>query len=78
MYVCFCLLQVVKRAGAVLESAYTDPIPSVGAKRSVHDRLGTNVELNSKRCLFHSIFYFYVYVMLSYVICLCSDLYGGL
>ncbi|XP_074326354.1 uncharacterized protein LOC141664326 isoform X2 [Apium graveolens] len=41
--------QVVKRAGAVLESAYTDPIPSVGAKRSVHDRLGTNVELNSKR-----------------------------
>lgn len=52
MYVCFCLVQVVKRAGAVLESAYTDPIPSVGVKRSVHDRLGTNVELNSKRCFF--------------------------
>ncbi|KAK1376527.1 Sterile alpha motif domain-containing protein [Heracleum sosnowskyi] len=41
--------QVVKRAGAVVDSAYTDPIPSVGAKRSVHDRLGTHVELNSKR-----------------------------
>ncbi|XP_063943924.1 uncharacterized protein LOC108209545 isoform X3 [Daucus carota subsp. sativus] len=33
--------QVVKRAGAVLDSAYTDPVPAVGAKRSVHDRLGT-------------------------------------
>lgn len=41
--------QVVKRAGAVVESVHGDPIPSVGVKRSVHDRLGTHVDINSKR-----------------------------
>lgn len=41
--------QVVKRAGAVIDSAYTDPVPSVGTKRSVHDRLGTNADFNNKR-----------------------------
>lgn len=52
MYICveFGLLQVVKRAGAVLDSAYTDPVPAVGAKRSVHDRLGT--QPSNKRCFF--------------------------
>ncbi|KAL4574137.1 hypothetical protein LXL04_020962 [Taraxacum kok-saghyz] len=43
--------QVVKRAGAMLDREYSDPVPAVGSKRSVRDRLGGNadVQLNNKR-----------------------------
>uniref|UniRef100_A0A5B7AJ58 Putative Sterile alpha motif domain-containing protein isoform 2 n=1 Tax=Davidia involucrata TaxID=16924 RepID=A0A5B7AJ58_DAVIN len=47
--------QVVKRAGPVLDSAFSDSHPAVGSKRSVRDRLGNDVsgtqltQLNNKR-----------------------------
>ncbi|KVI05614.1 Sterile alpha motif domain-containing protein [Cynara cardunculus var. scolymus] len=45
--------QVVKRAGAVLDSELSGPVPAVGSKRSVRDRLGSSVDavqLDNKRC----------------------------
>lgn len=43
--------QVVKRAGAVLDREFSDPVPAVGSKRSVRDRLGgsADVQLDNKR-----------------------------
>ncbi|XP_023734144.1 uncharacterized protein LOC111882005 [Lactuca sativa] len=43
--------QVVKRAGAVLDREFSDPVPAVGSKRSVRDRLGSSadVQLDNKR-----------------------------
>lgn len=44
--------QVVKRAGAVLDREFSDPVPAVGSKRSVRDRLGGSVDavqLDNKR-----------------------------
>lgn len=44
--------QVVKRAGAVLDSEFSDPVTAVGSKRSVRDRLGSSVDalhFDSKR-----------------------------
>ncbi|CAI9300242.1 unnamed protein product [Lactuca saligna] len=43
--------QVVKRAGAVLDREFSDPVPAVGSKRPVRDRLGSSadVQLDNKR-----------------------------
>ncbi|KAI8527176.1 hypothetical protein RHMOL_Rhmol12G0055500 [Rhododendron molle] len=44
--------QVVKRAGAVLDRGFSDSRPAIGGKRSIRDRLGTDVDgfqLNNKR-----------------------------
>lgn len=44
--------QVVKRAGAVLDREFSGPVPAVGSKRSVRDRLGSSVDavqLDNKR-----------------------------
>ncbi|KAA8529519.1 hypothetical protein F0562_033682 [Nyssa sinensis] len=44
--------QVVKRAGPVLDNAFSESHPSVGSKRSVRDRLGIDVDgtqLSNKR-----------------------------
>lgn len=42
---------MVKRSGDELDSDFTDSRLVVGSKRSIHDRLGSNVELNNKRCV---------------------------
>lgn len=41
----------MKRAGAVLDREFSDPVPAVGSKRSVRDRLGSSadVQLDNKR-----------------------------
>ncbi|XAR65014.1 hypothetical protein NMG60_11008951 [Bertholletia excelsa] len=44
--------QVVKRAGPVLDSGFSDTRPTIGSKRSVRDRLGSDfdgINLNTKR-----------------------------
>ncbi|CAI9775410.1 unnamed protein product [Fraxinus pennsylvanica] len=38
--------QVVKRSGSTVDSSFADSQPAVGSKRSVRDRLGSNVDLS--------------------------------
>lgn len=58
------VIQVVKRAGQVSDVSYADSLPAAGTKRSVRDRIGSDVysslsngsELHNKRCVLLSFF----------------------
>lgn len=60
------VIQVVKRGGQVSDLSYADSLPVAGTKRSVRDRLGSNVDssvlhgnkLDNKRCVLLSFFSF--------------------
>lgn len=60
------VIQVVKRSGQVSDVSYADSLLAAGTKRSVRDRLGSNVDssvlqgnkLDNKRCILLSFFSF--------------------
>jgi len=60
------VVQVVKRGGQVSDLSYADSLPVAGTKRSVRDRLGSNVDssvlhgnkLDNKRCVLAFLFFF--------------------
>ncbi|XP_022861369.1 uncharacterized protein LOC111381768 isoform X2 [Olea europaea var. sylvestris] len=42
----FWFLQMVNRSGLTVDSSFPDSQPTIGNKRSVRDRLGSNVDLS--------------------------------